>query len=200
MVSNAIVLEKVLAIGVETDDGHQVELHRGMTVEIRDFKENYSTIMIIDYYQKNFAYENNLYLCKSSALFRVPQAIWPFLIAINDPIERTNIAKDKSLVDYILRLELNSFVTVNGQYFSLPTNRDSALRQSLSFLPEREPKDRSLDYDCVIRYIGPVEEIGSPGYLFGLELLVNFTVAQVSSFHTPNDNFIVRSSNSNQPT
>lgn len=164
----AIVMEKVLAICVQDDDGHQIELSRGMTVEIKDYKERYSSIMVHDYYQKNYAYENNLYLCKTSALFQVPLGIWPFLIAINDPYERANIAKDRPFIDYILRQQEGSYVTVDGQHFNLST-----IRQKLSFLPEREPKDRSLDYECIIKYIGPVDEIGGPGYLFGLELLVN---------------------------
>lgn len=166
--SFAIVVEKVVAMCVLQGEGLQVELHKGMTVEIRKVSDRYSTIMVHDFYQKNFAFENNLYLCKSSALFPVPLEIWPFLIAINDPFERMNIAKDKPFSEYIVSLKINSFATVNGQLFNM-----SSINQSLMFLPEREPRERSLDYECIVRYIGTVEEVG-PGYVFGLELLVNF--------------------------
>lgn len=176
----AVVVEKVLAMHVGEEDSHQVELHRGMTVEIEDSREKYTTIRIKDYYQQTFAYENNVYLCKTSALFSVPVDFWPFLIAINDPMERVNIAKDKNFIHYLLRLQTEGYVTVRGEYFNLlPPN------QTLSFLPEREPKDRSLDYDCIVKYIGPVEEIGSPGCLFGLQLLVNFKGQKKSqSYHS----------------
>lgn len=163
----AIVNEKVLAMCAQ-QQGEHVELTRGMMVEVRGTSDRYATIMILDYYQKNLAFEHNLYLCKSSALFQVPLHIWSFLIAIFDPITRTNTAKDKALVDYILSLDIDSFVTVNGQLFNF-----SPINQSLSFLPEREPKERSFDYECIIRFAGEVDELG-PGTVFGLELLVNF--------------------------
>lgn len=165
----AIVTEKVLAMCVITTDEHQIELTKGMMVEVTNHQDRYSTIVIHDFYQQNYVYENNVYLAKTSALLQVPIDIWPFLMAINDPLERANVARDKSFVEYILKLTENSFVTVNGQYF----NNLSAINQSLSFLPEREPRDKSLDYQCVVKYIGPVDELSIPGYIFGLELLVN---------------------------
>lgn len=163
----AIVIEKVLAMSALEVDGSQVELKHGMMVEIKHC-DRYCSVMIHDFYNKNLAYENNLYLCKSSALLQVPIQIWPFLAAINDPFERVKTAKDKPFADYIQDITEGAFVTVNGQYFNSP------ISQSLMFLPEREPKDKSLDYPCIVRFIGPIEEI-SPGYLFGLELLVIFS-------------------------
>lgn len=164
----AIVIEKVLAMSALEGDGCQVELKHGMMVEIKH-SDRYCSVMIHDFYYKNLAYENNLYLCKSSALLQVPIQVWPFLVAVHDPFERVSIAKDKSFTDYIQDITEGAFLTVNGQYFNM-----SPITQSLMFLPEREPKDKSLDYPCIVRYIGPVEEI-SPGYLFGLELLVIFS-------------------------
>lgn len=164
----AIVVEKLMAMCVLEGDGHQVDLNRGMLVEIRKVADRYSTIMIHDFYERNFAYENNLYLCKSSALFPVPLELWPFLIAVNDPFERLIIAKDKALIEYIASLKIGNFATVNGQLFNVST-----VNQSLMFLPEREPKARSIDFECIVRYIGSVDEVG-PGFIFGLELLVNF--------------------------
>lgn len=165
--SFAIAVENVLAMPlIEGDEGFNIK--RGMMVEIKKHSSRYSTITIHDYYDKNLSFEiNNLYLCKSSALFPVSREIWPFLTAIMDPCERANLAKDKGLVDYILSLEVSCYATVRGQEFNV-----SSINQSLMFLPEREPRERLLDYECIIRHIGEVDEIG-PGYYFGLELLVN---------------------------
>lgn len=171
--SFAVVVQKVQATCIMQDDAMQEaqELCRGTMVEIRKTtisdRSSYSNIVIHDYYRKNLAYENNLYMCKTSALFKVPLDVWPFLIAIPDPSERIIIAKDKGYIDYIRSIGLDSFVTVNGQYFNY-----SSINQSLRFLPEREPRERTLDFECIVRYIGPVDEVG-PGYMFGLELLVN---------------------------
>lgn len=164
----AIVVEKTtLATCImESAEKHQLELTRGVMVEIMKDTNGHSTIKVHDYYQKHFAYEHNLYFCKSSALFPVAVEIWPFLIAISDPLERTFLARDLDHVHFVLSLEVDDFVTVNGKLFDV-----SPMNQSLMFLPEREPKNKTLDYECVVKYIGPVDEVG-PGYIFGLELLV----------------------------
>lgn len=163
----AIIIEKVLAMS--TVEEHQIEVTKGMMAEIVDQKgDRYKAVIIHDYYQKNFVYENNTYLVKSSALFPVSLEIWPFLMAVTDPYERANIARDRAFIEYILRLRENSFVAVNGDYFNM-----CSISQSLSFLPEREPKSRPLDYECICRYIGPIDEL-APGNMFALELLVNF--------------------------
>lgn len=165
-----IVNDKVLAKSLHTYDGdeHQIQLTRGMMVEIKDMQDRLSTIKIHDFFEKNYVYENNLYLCKTNAISSVSLEMWPFLMAINDPFERLLMARDKHYMEYIGRLRENDFVTVDGRFFSM-----SPINQSLSFLPERDPKDKTLDYQCAVRYIGPVDEIGIPGHLFGLELLVN---------------------------
>lgn len=170
--SCGIVIEKTTAFLCNKycgDPEQNFEVHKGTMIEIRSLNVNqtYCEVRIHDYHQRNLAFEHNLYMIKQNALIHVSEMMWPLLAAISDPIERANIAKDSAFCDYISTLRENSFVTINGQYFS-----KCLIRESLQFLPEREPKDRSLDYNCIIRYIGPVEEIG-PGYFFGLELLVN---------------------------
>lgn len=166
----AIVVEKAALASciMESGEKHQLELTQGVMVEILKESNGHSTIRIHDHYQKNFAYEHNLYFIKSKTLFPVAIEMWPFLTAISDPLERTSVAKNLSYVHYLLSLEIGDFVTVLGKHFDV-----SPINQSLMFLPEREPKIRTLDYDCVVRYIGPVDEVG-PGYIFGLELLVNY--------------------------
>ncbi|CRK98515.1 CLUMA_CG011871, isoform A [Clunio marinus] len=161
----AIVIDNVLAKCYGDDDEHYVELTKGMMVEMKDIRDRSCVVLIRDFYTKNVAYEHNLYICKSSALLQVPSEIWPFLIAVNDPYERMMIAKDKPYIEYILRLKEKSFVTVNAQYFNIAT----PIRQS-PFPSEREPKDTFWDYQCIVQYFGPVDELG-PGYFFGLELV-----------------------------
>lgn len=159
----AIVLEKVLASFVgEFDSGH-VELSRGMMVEYKRTSDRYCNIIIRDYYTKNHAFENNLYLCKSSALYQVQSSMWHFLVAINDPIERAALAKDKPFTEYILGLDINGVCTVNGQYFHYA-----------SHLERDRNANMALDYHCIVKYIGPVADLG-PGHFFGLQLVVIFS-------------------------
>ena len=163
----AIVSEKSLAMC--TVEEHQIELTRGMMVEIveKNRKDRYKETIIHDFYQKNFVNENIPYLVKSRALIEVPTQMWPFLMAVSDPYERANIARDRPFIEYVLSLEEGRYVTVIGDYFN-----HVGVNQAISFLPEREPKGRILDYECMVRYVGPIEEL-APGYMFGLELLVN---------------------------
>src|SRR5690349_172710 len=131
MESFAIVIENVQAICIMRDDAEPEELSRGAMVEIRKGQDrnNYSNIIIHNYYQNHHMFENILFKCKSSALLKVPLDVWPHLIAVADPIERVNIAKDKSYIDFIRSIGLDSFVTVNGQFFSYIT-----INQTLKFL------------------------------------------------------------------
>lgn len=174
----AIVIEKTQAMLVMSSnlhldrngDDNKMELFRGTAVQIRASQSNYKVVMICDFYEDNLTFQNNLYYVKSSALQCVDENIWLQMVAIVDPFERANIVKDKSYIDYLSSLRLASFVGVKSQHLSM-----CPIRQSLQFLPEREVKDsKNQDYDCIIRYIGFVNEIG-PGYYYGLELLVNFS-------------------------
>lgn len=178
----AIVIENIKAMCATQDydrpgrDVDTIDLRKGMMVEVHQVSDRFCTVRIHDYYQKNLAFENNLYLVKASALFEVAIDLWPYVIAITDPLMRLNFARDRYFIEYAMSLDVGSFVTVNGNFFMM-----SSINQSLSFLPEREPQNRILDYECVIRYIGPVDEIG-PGCVFGLELLVNFNKVDSFSF------------------
>lgn len=178
----AIVVEdKVRAVLSFQDAGPEqiIDVLKGTMVEIRKINNQHQyTVMIHDFHQKNFAFENNLYLIKPSVLCTVSRELWPFLIAITDPIARARIATDEAFCDYLLNLNEKSLASVNGHYFST-----CPIRQSLQFLPEREPRDRFVDYYCSVKYIGPVEEIG-PGYFFGLELL------NLSRGHSPQESEI----------
>lgn len=175
----AIVIEKVQAVLVMSSNfksdqefhDQKVELFRGSTVQVKGRQNSYTVVMICDFYQSNLAFQNNLYYVKTTALQVVDQSIWLQLVAIPDMNQRANITKDKAYVDYLSTLKIGSFVLVTSEYFST-----CLIRQSLQFLPERDPTDESnRDYNCIIRYIGFIDEMG-PGYFYGLELLVNFSL------------------------
>jgi hypothetical protein len=176
----AIVMDKVMAsCAGEFDSGH-IELSRGMMVECKRSSDRYSNIAIRDYYQQNHAFENNLYVCKSSALLQVQSSLWPFLIAISDPVDRLALAKDKPFIEYILALDINSFVTVNGQYF----HEYTAASRALLLSSEKEQQAAMvLDYQCAVYYIGPVPELG-PGHFFGLHYVVIFPVTKAKTRRT----------------
>jgi hypothetical protein len=150
------------------EDG-KLEVFRGTTVQIKGRQNNYSVVVICDFHQMNLAFQNNLYYIKNSVLHTVDESIWLQLVAIPDPHERANITKDKAYIEFLSALKVGSFVSVTSQLFS-----NCPIRQSLQFLPERDTKDqRDQDFDCIVRYIGFVNEIGA-GYYYGLELLVIF--------------------------
>lgn len=170
MANYAIVVEKtqamLVSLNAEDKDDQKVELFRGTTVQVKRVQHTYTTVMICGFTVDNLAFENNLYYVKTSSLKFLDESIWLLMLAIPDPQERANIAKDQAYLDYLETLKLNSFVQVNAHHFSM-----CPIRQSLQFIPEREKEYRDRDYDCIVRYIGFVNEIG-PGHFFGLELLV----------------------------
>lgn len=174
----AIVIEKTKAVLVTTNNfqydrdraDQNLELFRGMTVQIKGRQNSYSVVVICDLHQDNLAFQNNLYYVKTTALQSVTETIWLLLVAIPDPHERSNVAKDKEYIEYLETVKISTLVKVNPQYFSM-----CPIRQSLQFLPERDMKEfKEQDYDCIVRYIGFVPELGS-GFFYGLELLVIFS-------------------------
>lgn len=106
-------------------------------------------VRIRDYYNAEDSRYDNLYFqCQISYLQKVPEDVWPFVIAIMDPHEREQFVRKPANLANINLLQTNTIVKVSGKPFCRPSDR----------------------YDCIIRYRGQVEEIG-PGYYFGLELL-----------------------------
>lgn len=145
----------------EEKDTFDVEV--GMLVAVDDKQDRYSTVILHDFYRKNAAFENNMYLVKTSALRIIPAAMWLFFAAVSDPLDRVFISQDQLYMNYLMSIQLDALVVVDGRYFIvLPPETSSTYNPRLK---------QNLDYNCVVRYIGKVEEI-SPGYVFGLELLV----------------------------
>lgn len=160
----AVCVERTMAICIEGDEKDQCDLDTGMLIEIKERRDRYSTVIIHDFYRKNLAFENNMYLVKTNALQVVSEHIWPFLAAVTDPFDRVWISKNKIYMNYLLDIRMDTLVQVDGRYFHIPSNKTSTYQ---------EYRRQINDYECLVRYIGKVEEL-SPGYLFGLELLVIF--------------------------
>jgi hypothetical protein len=90
-------------------------------------------------------------LCSMLRLYQVQSdVIWPFVIAILDPLERLKFVQNYSACNFIQTLKVGSLVNASGLAFN-----------------------KEVFYDCIVRFIGLVDEMG-PGYYFGLELLVNY--------------------------
>lgn len=98
--------------------------------------------------EQNVIY-NTVHTCASHYIMMVNEKVWPYVIPI--PIsERTKFLNDKDKVNYIMNLqEDENHVLVDGEYFGHKTK-----------------------YECIVRYIGVVEEM-SKGILFGLEIMVS---------------------------
>lgn len=168
----AIVIERSrVRVMSDEDYSNEIDLDKGMFVEIQNTSDSSSifcSIKIFDYYQINPAFLHNIYFCKRSTLLTVSVKLWPFLISIHDPLDRLNVARDKVFSEYIISLEVNSFVEILGDKF-----HQSEMRQSLDFSVDHS---NNPDFNCIVRYIGKCTELG-PGYFFGLELLVIFLLS-----------------------
>ncbi|XP_059220500.1 ubiquitin carboxyl-terminal hydrolase CYLD isoform X3 [Stomoxys calcitrans] len=108
----------------------------------------WSTVQVRDFINSRPIYEN-LYECPLSNLTKVDENLWPFVIGIVDPDERLRLIINTDHCKWFLYLKENSLVSVPGEMFLKP----------------------GLRFDCIVRYIGPVKELQSVGYFFGLELL-----------------------------
>lgn len=150
------VLENVSEPSSRTTEAKQmVTIQAGFLVKVKEVLNGrkMASIRIYDFYSKNLAFENNLFVCNLANLHKVQPTIWPFLIAIVDPIQRLTFFRNTDLVNFILNIKISDLVVVNG----------AALRFD------------GKPLDCIVRYIGLVSEIG-PGFYFGLEIMVIFFI------------------------
>lgn len=111
--------------------------------------KNYSTVQVLDMVSRLHIYEN-LFECPQSNLLRVDEGLWPYVISIVEPETRLRLVQDTKHCNWFTCLKANDFVSVSGEMFGNTSQR----------------------FDCIIRYIGPVNEMHPVGYFFGLELLV----------------------------
>lgn len=130
-------------------EADKIYISPGNLVKILQYDKNNKNakIQVMDYYNNNIIWEN-LYKCSVNHLKKIHNDLFPFLIAIQDPEDRLQFAVRSECCKNILQLRIDDIVNVSG-----------------------EPFRKDIFYNCIIRYIGLVPEIG-PGYYFGLEILV----------------------------
>ncbi|XP_012260175.2 ubiquitin carboxyl-terminal hydrolase CYLD [Athalia rosae] len=94
-------------------------------------------------------WKNTQWLCHRYDLVPVSFIMWQYLAAVPGPLDRVKLATDKQLCKELNDIRLNSEVFVRT-----------------------DAKTSSPEVKAVIKYIGPVPELGS-GFYFGLEILGN---------------------------
>lgn len=148
------VVQNILEESQQSRHGNLITLQPGFLAKVKDTRRGGSQksviIRIYDFYNRNLAFENNLFACPGTNLQVVAPPLWPFLIGIKDPLTRIGFYRDHEAVAYLLSLNCDDLVIVNGASVNCP---------SPSFLT------------CIVRYIGLVSEIG-PGFYLALEITV----------------------------
>lgn len=128
--------------------GNLIFLQPGALVKVKEVysSNETTTIRIYDFYTKNLAFENNLFVCPSLNLHRVAPPLWPFLIGIREPPARIAFFRQHEAVALALSLKGGDQVKAVVEGTTL---------------------------NCIVRHIGLVSEIG-PGFYFGLEITVGW--------------------------
>jgi len=123
----------------------------GQLIKIIDiYSKKYYKIKLYNIINKKLQCLNNYYLIIKENLTKISVNLWPYIISISKSYDRYLFINNIDACNSLFKLKINDIIIVNG----LNNN----------FL---------IDYNCIIRYIGLVPEIG-PGYFFGVELLVIF--------------------------
>ncbi|XP_058452232.1 uncharacterized protein LOC131430943 isoform X2 [Malaya genurostris] len=151
-VSAELIQAKLVSLSglrFEDNNGNTITIEPGMTVRIMEQPSAKLAIVCIkDFYSSDDKkYDEPRFQCQQSSLIPVTDDVWPYVIAILDPQERLDFVKQPKRLDQVKQLRTENFVKVSGRAFGLP----------------------DMKYECIIRYIGTVQEIG-PGYYLGMEM------------------------------
>lgn len=135
----------------EYNDPNTIDIEAGMTLRIVErITGKYAAIQILDYSNPDHkTHDSHLFQCQQSQLQPIQDDLWMFVVAILDPQERLNFVKHPKRMLQAKQLDVSKIVKVSCRPFG----------------------GTGEFFDCIIRYIGPVPEIG-PGHYIGLELLV----------------------------
>lgn len=149
----------LLDLASSSSQRNQVTLPAGSLAKVKEvhISKKSVQIRIYDFYSRNLAFENNLFACATIDLHTIAPPLWPFLVAIPEPIHRMKLFRYHELVAYLLTLKLEDFVLVDSQSVGGGKSWPSNLPVYLT---------------CIIRYIGLISEIG-PGFYLGVEITVN---------------------------
>lgn len=146
---------KMIHNGSDNGRHNPMSLYRGMMVQVYERLPNKKcSIKVCDFHGEQPIFEQNLFVCPMNHLLIVSADLWPFLIGINEPQHRLELAKDRDWANFIMACNTDHIVNVTGTIFG-----------------------RDQPYTCITRFIGLVPEMG-PGYYFGLEILVTYTCIQ----------------------
>lgn len=126
-----------------------VDLSSGILVEIVDTQTEKYGIRIPKLSNATIQ-QSDFYLCPKDKLIIISQDFLPFLMAINDLNHRVSLARRTPQIEFIRALKVGHIAAVYGTLFH-----------------ERKY------FECRVKYIGPVLELG-PGSYIGVEFLVNY--------------------------
>lgn len=126
-----------------------VDLSSGILVEIVDTQtEKYG--IRIPKLSNTVIHQSDFYLCPKDKLLIISEDVVPFLMAITDLNHRISLARRPQQVNFICGLKVGHITAVYGTLFN-----------------ERKY------FECRVKYIGPVAELGS-GSFIAVEFLVIF--------------------------
>ncbi|XP_037957203.1 uncharacterized protein LOC119687095 isoform X2 [Teleopsis dalmanni] len=128
--------------------GTTVKLHQTWTISEKNQSAVMCTVEVLYYGHNKPIHADNLYECSYTNLHLVTDYLWPFIICIPDPKRRLQFLRNADQYHHRLDYKVDDFVYVNGEIL----------------------KKKVANFKCVIRYIGPVNELYPVGYVFGLEI------------------------------
>ncbi|XP_030383625.1 ubiquitin carboxyl-terminal hydrolase CYLD isoform X2 [Scaptodrosophila lebanonensis] len=126
----------------------ELQIEPGTLIKIVRSCENFKIVQVLDYLRHDFTCEN-LYECAENKLIEVSEDVWPYVISIEHSLRRLLFVSNKNQCRWIVNLKPNDLLSVKGEQFG----------------------KEGVYFDCIVRYIGPVQELHAVGYFFGLELL-----------------------------
>ncbi|XP_034099642.1 ubiquitin carboxyl-terminal hydrolase CYLD isoform X1 [Drosophila albomicans] len=130
----------------DTPELFQLFVEAGTFIKIYETIEGEKCIVQIVDFLSNV--NTQLYECKTSDVLPVSEDFWPYVISIANPGRRLRLVRNKDQCRWVLNLKEKDTLSVPGELFK-----------------------KDIRFDCIIRYIGPVEELNPVGYFFGLEIL-----------------------------
>ncbi|KYN11883.1 Ubiquitin carboxyl-terminal hydrolase CYLD [Trachymyrmex cornetzi] len=133
------------------------KLRLGMLVEaLEDLRESVLRIRVTDTVGGSKTWCGTEWRCHKYDLIPVSPMVWQYLLAVQSPQERIQLANDEALCEQIRNISVNDV----AWYCSDPANR----------------RARELAF---VRYIGPVPQLGL-GHYFGLELVESQELSKTS--------------------
>lgn len=155
-----ICVKNTKVFGLPNND-FMKKINEGTILEIY-YVENDKGI-IFGVYDDEMSIDNQMYCGLTEDFVRVNNKLWPFLVGIKNPVDRSKLIKNRELTDFILSIEINDEVL-----FKMDKNQNLI--------------------KGFVRYITLVPSYG-PGLFFGIEVPV-YRMIHTFFFNTKNFNYI----------